>query len=50
MSLYNKVPDWVKDGKYPYAFEDYGYDIYEAKQIRLTNGEWIEYAPPGSYK
>lgn len=50
LSWYNKVLDSVKDGKYPYAFEDYGYDIYEAKQIQLTNGEWIEYAPPGSYK
>ena len=34
--------------KYPYAFEDYGYDIFEEREIRFLNSkETIEYAPPG---
>lgn len=50
LAWYDGVLNVVSEGKYPYAFEDYGYDIYAAKQIRLTNGDWIEYAPPGTYK
>ena len=46
---YSKVLDLVRKGHYPYAFEDYGYDIYYVGKIELTNGDYIEYAPPGSY-
>lgn len=42
---FETVLDYSIKGVSPYAFEDYGYDIYAAKAIRLTNGEYIEYAP-----
>lgn len=43
-----KLLEKVKEGKYPYAFEDYGYDIFEeGKTYFLNSKETIEYAPPG---
>lgn len=43
-----KLLEKVKEGKYPYAFEDYGYDIFEEGKIRFLNSDdSIEYAPPG---
>lgn len=32
-----KLLEKVKEGKYPYAFEDYGYDIFEEGKIRFLN-------------
>ena len=37
----------TKNGIFPYAFEEYGYDIFKENAIRLTNGDYIDYAPPG---
>lgn len=42
---FEKVLDKVRKGNYPYAFEEYGYDIYSAGGILLTNDDLIEYAP-----
>ena len=43
-----KLQEKVKEGKHPYAFADYGYDIFEEGKIRfLDSDDSIEYAPPG---
>lgn len=43
-----KLLEKVKEGKYPCAFADYGYDIFEEGKIYFLNSkETNEYAPPG---
>ena len=38
----------VKNGKYPYAFDDYGYNIFKEGKILCSPGEdTLTYAPPG---
>lgn len=44
---FKMVLKYARNGIFPFAFDDYGYDIYQAQHIEMTNGDTIEYAPPG---
>lgn len=46
---FEAVVQFAINGVYPYAFADHDYDIYKAKKIKLTDGNWIDYAPKGDF-
>ena len=47
VNWFKKVLKYARNGIFPWAFDDYGYNIYQVNHIKMTNGDTIEYAPPG---
>lgn len=47
---FKTVIQYARNGIFPYAFSEYGYNIYDSEKLKLTNGEWIEFPPSGDEK